>query len=66
MERVNLTKIHCKHICKHHNISPFTTIYILIKTLGELVLVAHACDPNYSGDRDQKDHSPKPVWADSS
>jgi hypothetical protein len=27
MEGVNLTKIHCKHICKYHNISPVQLLY---------------------------------------
>jgi hypothetical protein len=26
------------------------------------VLVAHACNPSYSGARDQEDHSLKPDW----
>jgi hypothetical protein len=26
MEGVNLTKIYCKHTCKYHNVSPYTTI----------------------------------------
>jgi hypothetical protein len=26
-------------------------------------LVAHACNPSYSGGRDQEDRSPKPAWA---
>jgi hypothetical protein len=25
-------------------------------------LVAHTCNPSYSGSRDQKDHGWKPVW----
>jgi hypothetical protein len=25
-------------------------------------LVAHACNPSYSGGRNQKDHSSKPAW----
>jgi hypothetical protein len=25
--------------------------------------VAHACNPSYSGGRDQEDHSSKPAWA---
>jgi hypothetical protein len=29
-------------------------------------LVAHACNPSYSGGRDQEDHSSKPVLANSS
>jgi hypothetical protein len=31
-----------------------------------LVLVAHACNPSYSGSKDQWDCSSKPVWANSS
>jgi hypothetical protein len=27
--------------------------------------VAHACNPSYSGDRDQEDCSSKPAWANS-
>jgi hypothetical protein len=27
--------------------------------------VAHACDPSYSGGRDQDNHSSKPAWATS-
>jgi hypothetical protein len=30
------------------------------------VLVAHACNPSYSGGRDQEDHGLKPIWANSS
>jgi hypothetical protein len=29
------------------------------------VLVAHACNPSYSGGRDQEDCSSKPAWANS-
>jgi hypothetical protein len=29
------------------------------------VLVAHTCNPSYSGGRDQEDHSLKPAWANS-
>jgi hypothetical protein len=28
--------------------------------------VAHACNPSYSGRRDQEDHVPNPTWANSS
>jgi hypothetical protein len=28
--------------------------------------VAHACNPSYSGGREQEDHGLKPVWANSS
>jgi hypothetical protein len=30
------------------------------------VLVAHACNSNFSGGRDQKDRGSKPTWANSS
>jgi hypothetical protein len=29
------------------------------------VPVAHACNPSYSGGRDQEDHSSRPAWAKS-
>jgi hypothetical protein len=29
-------------------------------------LVAHTCNPSYSGGRDQEDHNLKPVWANNS
>jgi hypothetical protein len=29
------------------------------------VLVAHACNPSYSRDRDQKDQGSKPAWTNS-
>jgi hypothetical protein len=29
------------------------------------VLVAQACNPSYSGDRDQEDHCLKPSWTNS-
>jgi hypothetical protein len=29
------------------------------------VQVAHACNPSYSGGRDQEDYSLKPAWANS-
>jgi hypothetical protein len=28
--------------------------------------MAHACNPSFSGGRDQEDHSLKPTWANSS
>jgi hypothetical protein len=30
------------------------------------VLVAHTCNPSYSGGRDQEDHGSKPAWTNSS
>jgi hypothetical protein len=30
------------------------------------VLVAHACNPSYSGGRDREDHGSKPAWKNSS
>jgi hypothetical protein len=30
------------------------------------MLVAHTCNPSYSGGRDQEDHGSKPAWGNSS
>jgi hypothetical protein len=30
------------------------------------MLVAHACNPSYSGSRDQEDHGSQPAWGNSS
>jgi hypothetical protein len=38
----------------------------LKKIPGSQVLVAHACNPSYSGGRDQEDRGSKPAWANSS
>jgi hypothetical protein len=32
---------------------------------SSLVLMAHTCNPRYSGSRDQEDHGSKPAWAKS-
>jgi hypothetical protein len=37
-----------------------------IKVASSQVLMAHTCNPSYSGDRDQEDLSSKPAWANSS
>jgi hypothetical protein len=34
--------------------------------LPRLALVVHACNPSYSGGRDQVDRGSKPAWANSS
>jgi hypothetical protein len=39
---------------------------IKIKKNNSWALVAHACDPSYSGGRDQEDCCSKPAWANSS
>jgi hypothetical protein len=36
------------------------------KMWSSQALVAHACNPGYSGGRDQEDHGLKPAWANSS
>jgi hypothetical protein len=36
------------------------------KNISTQMLVAHACNPSYSGSRDQEDHGLKPARADSS
>jgi hypothetical protein len=33
---------------------------------GNHVLMAHVCNPSYSGGRDQEDRSLKPAWGNSS
>jgi hypothetical protein len=38
----------------------------LLKLMQDWVLVTHACNPSYSGDRDQEDCSSKPAQANSS
>jgi hypothetical protein len=35
------------------------------KKIHSQVLVAHTCNPSYSGDRDQEDHGLKPTQANS-
>jgi hypothetical protein len=37
-----------------------------IKKVNGRALVAHACNPSYSGDRDQEDHGLTLAWANSS
>jgi hypothetical protein len=37
-----------------------------MKKIFHQALVAHACNPSYSGGRDQEDCSWKPTWANSS
>jgi hypothetical protein len=39
-------------------------LYVKKKNLSE-VLVAHACNPSYSGSREQEDHGSKPAQANS-
>jgi hypothetical protein len=45
---------------------PLYNEYSLIKKIYNLVLVAHVCNPRYSGGRDQEDHGLKPTQANSS
>jgi hypothetical protein len=37
-----------------------------METSASWALVAHACDPSYSGGRDQEDHGLKPAQGNSS
>jgi hypothetical protein len=41
-------------------------IIIVPTDYQDQALVAHACNPSYSGGRDQEDHVSKPAWANSS
>jgi hypothetical protein len=38
----------------------------MLNTLSDWALVAHTCNPSYSGGRDQEDHCAKSVQANSS
>jgi hypothetical protein len=40
-------------------------IYLALNIKWSWVLVAHACNPNYSEGRDQKNPGSRPVWANS-
>jgi hypothetical protein len=42
-----------------------TILILLRKKIISRVLVAHACNPRYSGGRDQEDHNSRPAWANS-
>jgi hypothetical protein len=39
--------------------------FIIKNAKDSWMLVAHACNPSYSGGRDQEDHGLKPAWANS-
>jgi hypothetical protein len=43
-----------------------TVLTLLKKSEIGQVLVAHACNPSYSGSRDQEDRDSKQAWANSS
>jgi hypothetical protein len=43
----------------------FSSIKVSVKILECLELVVHACNPSYSGGRDQEDHCLKPAQANS-
>jgi hypothetical protein len=38
----------------------------LLRGVGSQVQMAHACNPSYSGGRDQEDLCSKPAWANNS
>jgi hypothetical protein len=42
----------------------FTTVVFIIK-ISVLCAVVHACNPSYSGGRDQEDHGLKPAQGNS-
>jgi hypothetical protein len=46
--------------------SPKTTQRGIKNFFNSWAPVAHACNPSYSGGRDQEEHSLKPAWANSS
>jgi hypothetical protein len=55
----------------HHEVTTFASLCMMfapnIKTSGaSWGLVTHACNPTYSGGRDQEDHGWSPAWANRS
>jgi hypothetical protein len=60
MEGVNSVKLYCKHICKCHNVPPYTTIVYKCKKKKKKCLVGHQAaqkseilrNPSYSKCRD--------------
>jgi hypothetical protein len=44
-------------------IENFENANLMVRIQFDQALVAHTCNPNYSGSRDQKDCSSKPTWA---
>jgi hypothetical protein len=55
---------HCNDLLslKHYN----NVYHIHLKTFLLWVLVAHSCNPSYSGGRDQEDHDSNSAWTKSS
>jgi hypothetical protein len=47
-------------------ISLFYVVFIELRQQKSQALMAHACDPSYSGGRDQEDHSSMPSQTNSS
>jgi hypothetical protein len=50
----------CKALSSYSNTSNNNKKKVKIQVLGQ-VLVAHACNPSYSGGRDQEDRGSKPT-----
>jgi hypothetical protein len=54
-------------ILKKNKVGRLISYFLISKLTTSLrVLVAHACNSSYSGDRDQEDCGSKPSWAKSS
>jgi hypothetical protein len=51
-------------ICEVPSSNPNTKTFFF-KNLNCQAPAAHACNPSYSGGRDQEDHGSKPAWANS-
>jgi hypothetical protein len=50
---------------KHLKASPHEVIFNYRKKNRSQALLTHACNPSYSGARDQEGHSSKPAWTNS-
>jgi hypothetical protein len=65
-------KLRPQSMSSHQGLLPLLVSYFSIyttssKNVSKLsqMLVAHACNPSYSGGRDQDDHGVQPTWANS-
>jgi hypothetical protein len=55
-----------KYYAHHHHPPKKSTICPMNNKGESWALVTHACNPSYSGGRDQEDHDSKPAQTDSS
>jgi hypothetical protein len=63
-ERRDRNRLRASLLRQGHDVTP--EFSFLVKSLQCQVLVAHTCNPSYSGGRDQEAHGLKPAQANSS